>query len=143
MSLRRARASDLALLAEMNAGLMRDEGHRNPMTVLQLQRRMRRWLRGDYRAVLFEVDQAVIGYALYRRESDGVYLRQFFVRPDRRRQGTGREAVRLLREEVWPPGIRVTVEVLKDNRGGLAFWKAVGFEEYALTLESKDAAEEA
>jgi GNAT superfamily N-acetyltransferase len=143
MKLRRARASELRLLAEMNAGLIRDEGHGNPMTALQLQRRMRRWLRGDYRAVLFEVGQSVVGYALYRRDSEGVYLRQFFVWPDRRRAGTGREAVRLLREAVWPPGIRVTVEVLKHNRGGLAFWKAVGFEEYALTLASQDRAEEA
>lgn len=143
MKFRRARASDVRLLAEMNAALIRDEGHRNPMTVPELQRRMRRWLRGDYRAVLFEVGRSVVGYALYRKDADGVYLRHFFVGPDHRRKGMGREAVRLLREGVWQPGIRLTVEVLRHNRGGLAFWKGVGFEEYAVTLESRDRVREA
>jgi predicted acetyltransferase len=126
----------------MNAGLIQDEGHRNPMTVPQLERRMRRWLRGEYRAVLFEVGPSPVGYALYRRDAEGVYVRQFFVRSDQRRRGMGREAVRLLRENVWTPGTRVTVDVLRHNRRGLAFWKAVGFEEYALTLESRDRSRE-
>ena len=39
-------------------------------------------------------------------------------------------------EEVWPEGARVTVEVLVHNRVGVAFWRALGFQDYALTLES-------
>ncbi len=35
----------------------------------------------------------------------------------------------------WRPGKRVTVSVLVSNTVGLAFWRAVGFHDYALTLE--------
>ena len=46
--------SDLNLLAEWNHQLIRDEGHRNPMTIAQLRERMRGWLAGEYKAVLFD-----------------------------------------------------------------------------------------
>ena len=53
MDYRFATDADISLLAEWNHQLIRDEGHRNPMTVPQLADRMRGWLAGDYRAVLF------------------------------------------------------------------------------------------
>ena len=43
---REALASDLGLLADWNQQLIRDEGHRNRMTVAQLEERMRLWLKG-------------------------------------------------------------------------------------------------
>jgi hypothetical protein len=46
---------DLPLLAEWNRQLIQDEGHRNPMTVAELQARMQGWLAGEYRAVVFEL----------------------------------------------------------------------------------------
>ncbi len=98
---------------------------------------MRDWLAGDYLAVLFEIDGDPVAYALHRPEEGGIYLRQFFVLPEQRRKGIGRQAIRLLREEVWPEGVRVTVEVLIHNRAGTEFWRALGFERYALTLESR------
>ena len=52
-----------------------------------------------------------------------------------RRQGVGRSAVEILRKEVWPPGIRLTVEVLCENMAGVAFWRSVGYRDYCLILE--------
>jgi hypothetical protein len=46
-----------------------------------------------------------------------------------------REAIRLLLEEVWPAEARVRVEALVGNRAALEFWRAVGFLDYAVTLE--------
>ena len=46
----------------------------------------------------------------------------------------GREALRQLREEVWPAGKRITLEVLLHNERGLHFWRAVGFQDHALVL---------
>ena len=126
--------ADIALLAEWNHQLIREEGHRNPMTVEQLAGRMKKWMEGEYKAVVFSNDEAV-GYALYKRDDESIYLRQFFVRHDKRRLGIGREAFGQLRREVWPPGVRLTVDVLCQNLGGVAFWRGLGYQDYCLTLE--------
>ena len=43
--------------------------------------------------------------------------------------------MRLLIDQIWPPGRRLTVEVLCVNGAGVAFWKAMGYREYSLCLE--------
>jgi hypothetical protein len=47
---RAAAVADAGVIAPMNAQLIRDEGHRNEMTVPQLAERMADWLKGDYHA---------------------------------------------------------------------------------------------
>jgi GNAT superfamily N-acetyltransferase len=135
MDYRTATSSDAPVLVEMNQQLIRDEGHRNSMTAAELEARMVRWLAGAYEAVLFEEAGRAVGYALYRRDPDYVYLRQFFVRADCRRRGIGRAALAWLRENRWDERSRVRVEVLVGNAAGVAFWRAVGFQDYAVTLE--------
>ncbi len=135
MEYRLATDRDLDLLAEWNHQLIRDEGHRNRMTVPELRVRMQGWLAGEYAAVLFHVGTAPVAYALYRETDDEVYLRHFFVVRERRRQGLGREALGILRERIWPPTKRLTVEALTANQQGVSFWRAVSFQDYALTLE--------
>ena len=135
MTFRLATPDDAPLLAGLNHQLIRDEGHRNPMTVPELEHRMRRWLGEEYRAVLFEDAGEVAAYALFREEPEEIYLRQFFVLRHRRRQGAGRRAMELLRSAIWPAGKRLTVDVLAVNQGGLAFWRAVGYADYSVTLE--------
>jgi GNAT superfamily N-acetyltransferase len=134
LSVHQASYADLALLAEWNHQLIRDEGHRNPITVEQLAVRMKEWLRGDYQAVVFS-SEGPVGYALFKQEESLIYLRHFFVRRDRRRAGIGRTAFGLLRREVWPPEVRLTVDVLCQNTAGVAFWRSVGYRDYSLTLE--------
>lgn len=135
MQHRPATAADLPLLAEWNHRLIRDEGHRNPMTIEELRARMADWLAGEYDAVIFTVEELPVGYALYRETDDEVHLRQFFVVPERRREGLGRRAIEILRRQVWPPTKRLTVEVLTANRAALRFWRAAGYSDYCLTLE--------
>jgi GNAT superfamily N-acetyltransferase len=131
---RNASDDDLPLLAEWNHQLIRDEGHRNPMNVAELAERMKKWLRGEYRAIVFsEADP--VAYALFKQDDALIYLRQLFVRQDRRRAGIGRSAVEILRREIWPSNVRLTVDVLCQNRGGVAFWRSVGYRDYSLTLE--------
>jgi len=64
-----ASESDLDLLAEWNHQLIRDEGHRNPMTVRELRERMRGWLEGEYKAVIFAIEGEPVAYALYRESA--------------------------------------------------------------------------
>jgi ribosomal protein S18 acetylase RimI-like enzyme len=135
MRYRPATLNDLPLLAEFNHQLIRDEGHRNPMTVPELAERMRGWLTTAYKAVIFENETDVLAYALYRENDYEIYLRQFFVVRTQRHQGVGRQAMQLLLNDIWPKHKRLTVEVLWNNKPAVEFWKSVGFQEYCLALE--------
>ncbi len=96
MEYRFATEQDLDLLAEWNHQLIQDEGHRNPMAVPELRERMRNWIAAEYKAVVFLADNAPVAYGLYRETEEEVYLRQLFVRRDRRRSGIGRQAMVLI-----------------------------------------------
>jgi len=130
-----ANETDLDILAEWNHQLIQDEGHHNKMTVSQLRERMRDWLSGDYTAVIFEKDGESIAYALFHESENEIYLRQLFVKRENRNRGIGKEAVRLLKEEIWTKSKRLTVDVLSHNKPGIAFWHSVGYKDYYLTLE--------
>ncbi|HMJ14498.1 MAG TPA: GNAT family N-acetyltransferase [Polyangiaceae bacterium] len=123
-------------MAELNRELIVDEGHSNSMTKGELELRMRGWLSHEYRAVLFTEQGVVVAYAVFRDDgSRGVYVRQIFVVRERRRQGLGRCALRLLEDEALPKDRRIVVDVLSGNSVGRAFWSACGFDEYAVMLE--------
>jgi GNAT superfamily N-acetyltransferase len=130
-----ATVADSPVLASMNQQLIRDEGHRNRMTASELEQRMAGWLASDYRALIFDCDSESVGYALFRTEPDHIYLRQFFVRPESRRQGIGRAAIEWLLANVWNQTARIRIEVLTGNAAGIAFWRALGFRDYALAME--------
>src|SRR5580765_5701496 len=135
MTFREAILSDCPRLAELNQQLIQDEGHRNQMTVPELEQRMRGWLGGEYRAILFEDGGEVIACALFREQPEEIYLRQLFVVRHRRSQGIGRRAVEILRSQVWPKTKRLTVEALAANKRAISFWRSVGYTDYALSLE--------
>jgi len=105
------------------------------MNVAQLEQRMRGFIEKEYRAVIFEDADELVAYALFREQPDEIYLRQLFVVRHRRRGGIGRRAIEILRSQIWPRAKRLTVEVLVANQGTVAFWRAMGYIDYALTLE--------
>ncbi|MBL0728704.1 GNAT family N-acetyltransferase [Piscinibacter sp. HJYY11] len=131
---RPATEADAEALGRLNHQLIRDEGHRNPMSVDELVERMRRWLADDgYEALLgFDGDE-LVAYVLWRDEPDCVYLRQIFVHRDQRRQGVARHLMLSVFER-WP-GKRLVVDVLAGNARALAFWRRMGYRDYAVMLE--------
>jgi predicted acetyltransferase len=135
MTFRSTTLDDCLGLSELNHQLIRDEGHRNPMTVPELEQRMRGWLSGDYRAIIYEDGGEVVAYALFREQAEEIYLRQLFVVRQRRSQGIGRQAVEILRSQIWPKTKRLTVDVLVGNKRAISFWRSVGYADYALSLE--------
>ncbi|HVU07978.1 MAG TPA: GNAT family N-acetyltransferase [Verrucomicrobiae bacterium] len=135
MNFRRATTNDCALLAELNHQLIRDEGHRNKMTVPELEQRMKGWLASEYTAMIFEKDGEVVAYALYHEQPEEIYLRQLFVVRHRRRQGIGRATIEILRSKIWPKNKRLTVEVLARNETAVTFWRLAGYKDYSLKLE--------
>ena len=96
-----ATQKDVSLLAKMNQQLIRDEGHRNKMTLLQLEQRMSDFLRTKYTAVIVSSGNNDIGYALYREELEWIYLRQIFVKSEMRRKGIGRKIIGWLKKNQW------------------------------------------
>ena len=140
---RSARAQDLDLLAEMNAGLIREEGSRNPMDLAGLRHRLAGWLAsGAWRIDLFLVGDEVVGYAAYRRETDAasrpsevLAVRQFYIRETWRGRGLGRAAMAHLIARRAGPGIACRLEVLASNPAGRAFWDALGFRPFSTTME--------
>lgn len=129
----------------MNRGLIEDEGSRNPMSLGELEERMRGWLEaGDWNIKLLELEGETAGYVLYRvgreehfPERPQVYLRQFYVLPEYRKQGLGRAAIGMLMVGYFPPGSSIILDVLANNPVGIAFWHSLGFKDYALTLERR------
>lgn len=95
---------------------------------------MRGWLAADYRTAIGRVEQTPALYALWRPdESDGIHLRHFFVAREFRRRGLGRAALHALHADFWP-GRTVSLDVLVHNERGIAFWRSLGFQDYALAL---------
>jgi ribosomal protein S18 acetylase RimI-like enzyme len=139
MKHRFAMLKDVPALAGMNRELVEEEGHRNRLrSDAWLEKRMRGFLTGEYRAVLFELDGRTVAYVLYTdrtEHTDTIYLRQIYVDRSCRRRGVGREIMRTLMEEIWPADKRITVGVLQDNRPAIAFYKALGFKPYAMEME--------
>ena len=139
MNYRSATVDDVPVLSRMNRQLVEDELHRHRFKPDSwFEERMRRFLTGAYRAILFEIEGEVVAYALYTDHpdhTDTIYVRQIFVDRGHRRQGIGREVMRILRDEIWARGKRVTVEVLVGNQVARAFYGAVGFRPYSIELE--------
>lgn len=131
---RPATVADAAALGHLNHQLIRDEGHRNPMGVEELTERMHGWLAYEgYEALLgFEGDH-LVAYVLWRDDPDCVYLRQIFVHREHRRQGVARHLMLSVFER-WPDK-RLTVDVLAGNARALAFWRRMGYRDYAVMLE--------
>jgi len=141
---RRATLADTLLLAAMNKRLIEDEHARNPMSVPELEARMRHWLEnGDYEGELFEREGEVVAYALYRLHPDRyfpeqtvAYIHHFYVERGQRRQGVGRKALALLASTRFPPGCQVAVNVLAANPSGYQFWSAMGFKPYQTEMQA-------
>ena len=140
-----ATSDDAARIASWNQQLIADEGHDNTMSLDQLESRMMTWLAGEYRALVFEERVAPasspepVAYALIRDTPEWIHLRQFFVARDHRRRGIGARAVALLRERVFETDKPVIVEAMTWNHAALSFWRAVGFADRYVGLESRPA----
>jgi RimJ/RimL family protein N-acetyltransferase len=134
----KAKDTDVDLLAQLNRQLDEDEPHPYPLPPSALTERMRRWIgNGEYEVLLFRSGDQLIGYAVWRAEEFGSYLRHFFICRDRRGQGWGRAAVQLLCRDVFPKDRPVNLDAVVGNEKSLAFWRAVGFQDFSIGMQLK------
>ncbi|MFH1085182.1 MAG: GNAT family N-acetyltransferase [Chloroflexota bacterium] len=142
ITLRHATLDDVGLLARLNRQMIEDERSRNPMSLAQLEGRMRGWLLGEWRAVLIACDGQAAGYCLYQARRDSyfperpvVYVRHYMIERAHRRRGLGRAAFERLVAEWFERGATVELDVLTSNPAGQVFWASLGFQPYATTLK--------
>jgi ribosomal protein S18 acetylase RimI-like enzyme len=136
MDIRDAVEADAPMLAGINARLIEDEWGGGTMSLERLEERMRRRINDDeYRVLLFHERGNDVAYALVTADDESAFIHHFYVMPDYRGDGLGREALELLFREVIPPTARVTLDVLASNESGRAFWRAAGFNEYSVRME--------
>lgn len=77
MYIRQCTLDDVALLAVLNKQLIEDEKSDNPMTIEELECRMRSFLETDYKAYFFMQNTSVLGYALINMSHNPLYLLRF------------------------------------------------------------------
>ncbi len=144
IEIRSAIPDDAALLAQMNQRLNEDEKSRNPMTLVQLEKRMCGYLTTGWSAALVSIADQPAGYMLYQQRPDDyfperkalhIYIRQFFIQAEQRQQGVGRAAFNTIRAMYFPNAARITLDVLEANPGGRLFWEQMGFKPYSTLME--------
>lgn len=132
ITIRISSEEDLDLLSKLNRQLIEDEMHDNNMTLDQLKERMHGFLSSNYKAYLFMEGDDLKGYALINHAKQPLYLRQFYICRDSRRQGYGKVAFFKLLDYI---GTRtIDIEVLYWNETGKKFWNSIGFEERSIYM---------
>ena len=127
MNIIKCSREDISQLAFFNKQLIEDEKSDNPMSVSELEKRMDDFLKTEYDAYFFEADNAIVGYALVKRTCSPLYLRQFFICREYRKNHYGTEAFQSLLEHLSVESI--DIEVLSGNEAGNCFWESLGFKE--------------
>ena len=136
MQLQKCTMKDVPKLALLNKQLIDDEKSDNPMSIKELEGRMKGFLETDYSAYFFIEDSQIIGYALIRNSSNPVYLRQFLIDRKYRKQHYGARAFQMLIQNLDIK--EIDLEVLPWNKDGLAFWKHCGFSETCIAMRYKE-----
>ncbi|WP_336785390.1 GNAT family N-acetyltransferase [Paenibacillus sp. MMO-177] len=124
--------ADLALLAWLNKQLIEDERHDNAMTVDELKERMKHFMGTAYKAYLFERGNVLVGYALVDHTRMPLYVRQFFICRDQRRNGYGKLAFGKLAALLNTD--QLDIEVMHWNEAAYAFWRSLGFRERSIYM---------
>jgi len=127
-------------LSELNGLLHEDEGA-VPMDAKVREDRLRNWIDAEYTAVLFSNQNQTVGYTLFRQTDPdsegldpGVFIRQYFVVRDQRRNGLGRQMFNILTTNIWPRGCGILLDTKYENQRAQAFWRSLGFSEYHLSF---------
>lgn len=132
MDIKTCTITDVPALALLNKQLIEDEKSNNPMSIAELEERMEGFLKTDYKAYFFLQEETVIGYALVNHSRNPLYLRQFLIKREYRKQHYGSKAFQLLIDFLAVKNL--DLEVLPWNQAGLAFWQSCGLQEISRTL---------
>ena len=133
---RRAASEDVPLLARINRELIEHEWGGVSKSLEHLEARLQRWISDPtYTALVFSRGEKFVAYTLLHLYPDEAYIRHFYVSPQARSAGMGRQVCEIVLREFVPPGVRVSLDVLTSNQSGLRFWRSIGFRDYSVVME--------
>lgn len=135
MKIQKCTLEDTPQLALLNKQLIDDEKSDNSMNIIELEERMISFLTLDYDAYFFVVEENVIGYALVKNTCNPLYLRQFLIDRNYRKNHYGTKAFHALMEYLNIDSI--DIEVLSWNERGILFWESCGFQEISRYMRFK------
>jgi hypothetical protein len=141
ISVRPARKADVPILASMHEELLRAEGGSPTLGADLLASRMAAYLEHGYEAHLVELGEDLIGYVLFRRDVDHVFIRHFHVALGQKPEIV-RRVVAWMMEKVWA-GERLVLRVRSGSEPGQRFWESCGFEASYTALEWSPPTEQA
>ena len=118
---------DIPQLALLNKQLIEDEKSNNAMSIKELEERMHEFITTEYDAYFFIKQEAIVGYALVKNKCNPLYLRQFLIRREYRKNHYGTQAFQSLMKYLNVNTI--DIEVLPWNETGIRFWESLGFRE--------------
>lgn len=127
VTIQKCTIDDCEYLAELNKELIHAEGSDNPMTIRELEQRMKDFLQTVCEAYFFIERDRVVGYALIKMDCDPLYLRQFLIIQEYRRRHYVKQAFRMLLSYLQTDS--VDIEVLSNNERGIQLWEKMGFVE--------------
>ena len=119
--------ADVTQLALLNKQLIDDEKSNNTMSIKELEERMHEFVTTEYDAYFFIMQETVVGYALVKNKCNPLYLRQFLIRREYRKNHYGTQAFQSLMKYLNVNTI--DIEVLPWNETGIRFWESLGFRE--------------
>ena len=127
MTIQKCMIDDCEYLAELNKELIHAEGSDNPMTIKEVEQRMKDFLQTFYEAYFFIERDKVVEYALIKMDCEPLYLRQFLIIQEYRQRHYGKQAFQMLLSYLKTDS--VDIEVLSNNYQGIKFWEEMGFVE--------------
>lgn len=119
--------ADVTQLALLNKQLIDDEKSNNTMSIKELEERMHEFITTEYDAYFFIKQETVVGYALVKNTCNPLYLRQFLIDREYRKNHYGTQAFHTLMGYLNVNSI--DIEVLPWNEPGIRFWGSLGFHE--------------
>ncbi|MDD1747276.1 MAG: GNAT family N-acetyltransferase [Methanomassiliicoccales archaeon] len=117
--LRRGSEDDLDALAAMSLQRSQEQRQDEGVDIEQLKDRMRRHLRSDSVAFLFEVRGKVIGYSLVSRKSDPLNIIEYYLVREERGKGYGYEAVAKVLDATGSTSIDVSSNAWREAAGAM------------------------
>jgi len=119
--------ADVPQLALLNKKLIDDEKSNNAMSIRELEERMHEFITTEYDAYFFMNQGTIVGYALVKNTCNPLYLRQFLIVREYRKNHYGTQAFQSLMKYLNVNTI--DIEVLPWNETGIRFWESLGFRE--------------
>ncbi|MEO0819241.1 MAG: GNAT family N-acetyltransferase [Pseudomonadota bacterium] len=99
--------------------------HGDSMAADAICEKLGKGLDAGQRATLFRHARRTVGFVVWADLGDHVFIRNFLIDEDLRRQGLGRTLFERFRTECLAPGTPLRLEASADH--ALRFWEAMGF----------------